>query len=135
MGIENRKGLQQCSNCLLVDLDYDIGGKYIWTPIVRPGPQKSCYKRQKHNLSRRQLLIANIYSKYIFHNFQIFIPNVIFTMMGWFFVFSRLFPVQDPNFMHTEFQGPLTSPQFYDFWVISWQISQIYLSQKLTSFV
>ena len=29
MGIENRKGLQQCSNCLLVDLDYDIGGKYI----------------------------------------------------------------------------------------------------------
>ena len=37
--------------------------------------------------------------------------------------------------MHTEFQGPLISPQFYDFWVISWQISQIYLSQKLTSFV
>ena len=71
---------------------------------------------------------SNIYSKCHFHN------DGLLSDFSYFLDFF-LYSVQDPNFMHTEFQGPLTSPQFYDFWVISWQISQIYFSQKLTSFV
>ena len=59
----------------------------------------------------QQKTITQIVQETITHCKYLFIPNV--TMMGCsvIFVFSRLFSVH-ANFMHTEFQGPLTSPQF-----------------------